>query len=225
MQLSSIILARTLAYVEGFDLDPKGKISIPDLVKAIGDRYKFRTLPKWEVRDKDGLIFEDGKIGNRVIKKLTLYDVLITLETRSNTSDSKELVIDLLEWGAAKFGLNYSPALIKKFAYVSDLTFYSHIPVLDNACAPLSSLAAKTSEALSRIWNEPLEYRPITLSAGHDPLVRKYGIAPFTITRRLETPFPENKYFSEAPLPTDLHIEFLEQFERDVEEQGRDRTP
>jgi hypothetical protein len=44
-------------------------------------------------------------------------------------------------------------------------------------------------------------------------LERKYGIASFSITRRAEARFSENKYFSEAPLPTDLHLKLLEQFE------------
>jgi hypothetical protein len=41
-------------------------------------------------------------------------------------------------------------------------------------------------------------------------------IAAFTIQRRGQTPFEENKYFSEAPLPTDIHINLLEQFEADT---------
>ena len=216
MQLSAVTLARTLAYVERFDLDPTGKVLVPDLVKAIADRYKFQRLPKHEEREKEGLVFEEGKIGNKVITKMTIYDVLIVMETRSNTSDSKQLIEDLLQWGMAKFGLNFTPNSIKKFAYVSDLTFHSDIPILEWACDPLARIAAKTSTALTDIWGEPISYVPTVLTAGHDPLTRKYGIAPFTITRRMEARFSENKYFSEAPLPTDIHLEILEQFEEEV---------
>jgi hypothetical protein len=48
-------------------------------------------------------------------------------------------------------------------------------------------------------------------------MARKYGIAPFSITRRAESRFSENKYFSEAPLPTDIHISLLEEFEAEVQ--------
>jgi hypothetical protein len=46
---------------------------------------------------------------------------------------------------------------------------------------------------------------------------RKYGIASFLITHRAEARFSENKYFSEAPLPTDMHIAFLEEYEAGIQ--------
>jgi hypothetical protein len=213
LRLSAIILARTLAFIELADLNPKGRAFIPDLIKGIADRYKFQRLPKTEEREKEGLIFEDGKFGNKTIKKLTLYDALVVLETTSNTSESKQLIEELLLWGAAKFDLVYNPGSIKRFGYVSDLTFYSDVPVLGAACQPLIDLAAKTTAAVSNIWQEPVQYYPANLAVGNDPMTRKYNIAPFTLTYRAEARFSENKYFSEAPLPTDLHIAFLEEFE------------
>ena len=177
MKLSAVLLARTLAFIELVDLNPRGKVFIPDLIKGIADRYKFQRLPKPEERDKEGLIFEEGKFGNKAIRKLTFYDALIVLETASNTSDSKQLIEELLLWGAAKFDLVYNPGSVKRFGYVSDLTFYSDVPVLDAACQPLIDLAAKTSAALSDIWQEPVQCYPANLAVGPDPLTRKYGIA------------------------------------------------
>ena len=106
--------------------------------------------------------------------------------------------------------------MIKHYGYISDLTFYSDVPLLGAACQPLIDLATKTGSALSDIHKEPFDYYPANLAVGHDPLARKNGIAPFTITRRAETRWTENKYFSEAPLPTDMHIAFLEEFEAGI---------
>lgn len=216
MKLSAVLLAKLLAYIEIADLNAKGNVFVPELIKALGERYKFHTLPKIEERGEKGLVFEEGRIGNKVISKFTIFDALLVLETRSNTSDSKQILEEMLLWGAAKFGFAYAPASIKRFAYISDVTFYSEVPLLDVACRPLLDLAAKTSAALTEIWQEPVQYYPANLAIAHDPMARSHGIAPFTITHRAESRFSENKYFSEAPLPTDMHIAFLEEFETGI---------
>jgi hypothetical protein len=102
--------------------------------------------------------------------------------------------------------------MIKKYGYVSDLTFHSEAPIL--SVSPLMDLIAqRMSASLTEIWQEPVHYEPLDLKVGHDPLTRKWGIAPFQITRRAESPFSANKYFSEAPLPTEQHISLLEEYE------------
>src|SRR5208283_2031559 len=108
-----------------------------------------------------------------------------------------------------KFGLNYKPGMIVRFGYVSSLTFYSDAPIFGFNPA-LARLAAETSKVVSEIWQEPVQYQPLSVGVGHDPLVRKYGIASFTIQYRAEHKFSDNKYFSEAPLPTDVHLKLLE---------------
>jgi len=205
-----------LAYIELADLNPKGKVFLPDLIKGIADRYKFQRLPKFEEREKEGLIFEEGKIGNKVIKKLTLFDALIVLETASNTSDSTQLIEELLLWGAAKFDLNYQPQSIKSFGYVNAVTFYSDTPILE-ANPALRKIADVTGEAVSEMRKEQLRYQTINITIGHDPMARKNPIASFIITRRAEAKFSENKYYSEAPLPTDMHIALLEEYEADMQ--------
>lgn len=215
MRLASIVLARTLAYIEIYDLDPRGKVFSPDLIRGLAERYKFQKFPA-KAEDFDiskGIVFEEGKIAGKVIQKFSIFDTLLVLETRSNTKDSKEIIEEILTWGAAKFGVNYSEGAIKRNAYVSGISFYSDVPVLA-ASALLNTLATKTSAAVSEIWQEPIHYETVGVAIGHDTESRKFPIAQFTITRRSATKFSENKYYSEAPLPTDLHLALLEEYER-----------
>jgi hypothetical protein len=217
VQLAAIILARTLGYIETFDLSPRGKVFFPDMVHGIVERYNFQKFPT-KVEDFDeskGVVFEEGRIGNKVIQKFTIYTSLLVVETRSSTSDSKEILEEMLLWGAAKFGISYSPGAVKRYAYVSGVSFYSEVPIL-TVSSVLDNLAAKTSKALSDIWQEPIQYETTGLAIGHDPMARKYAIAQFTLTRRQEARFVENKYYSEAPLPTEMHLAFLEEFESGV---------
>lgn len=217
MKLAAVILARTLAYVEIFDLSPRGKVFLPDVVAGIAERYKFLKFPtKPEDFDESkGIVFEEGKIGNKVIQKFTIFSTLLVLETRSSTDDSQQIIEDMLLWGAAKFGIDYTPKGIKRHAYVSGISFYSDIPIL-TVSSVLHTLSEKTSAALSEIWQEPVHYETVGIAVGHDSMARKYGIAQFTLTRRAEAKFSENKYYSEAPLPTDMHMALLEEFEAGV---------
>ena len=61
-----------------------------------------------------------------------------------------------------------------------------------------------------------MRYDLAVLSIDYDQLTRKHPLGRFSIQRRDNTPFSENKYFSDAPLPTDVHIQLLEQFEKDL---------
>lgn len=215
MQHSAVILARVLGYIETFDLG-QGKLFFPEIVPQIVERYRFQKFPQaFEQFDEaKGVEFFEGW-GNLVIQKFTIWNTILVVETRTNTTDSKGILEDMLLWGAQRFGLNYKTGMLKRFAYVSDLSFYSDVPILSTNPA-LDALCQKTSTALSDIWQEPVKYEPMTFSVGHDPLSRKYGIAPFSISRRAESRFSENKYFSEAPLPTDMHWQLLEEFEKAI---------
>jgi hypothetical protein len=219
LKISAIALARTLAYIETFDLDPKGRVYFPDLVSGVAERYRFAKFPTKpeDFNEANGIVFEDGKSGNKVIQKFTIFPSLLVVETRSNTTDSKLILEEMLVWGAAKFGLNYAPGTIRHYAYVSGVSFYGDATFLSVSRA-LQALSEKISTAVTDIWQEPIQYESVGIALGHDALSRKYALAQFTLTRRAETPFTENKYYSEAPLPTDLHIKFLEEFEREAQQ-------
>jgi hypothetical protein len=216
VQLSAVILARVLAFVETFDLG-QGKVFFPEITPQIVDRYKFQKFPQTleQFDESKGVEFLEGKIGNNVIQKLGIWDSVLTVETRTNTTDSKRILEEMLQWGSERFGLNYKPGTIKRFAYISDLTFYSDVPIL-SLNPSVANFADKLSKSISDIWQEPIKYEPMNFQIGHDPLARKNGIAPFSIIRRAQTRFSENKYFSEAPLPTDAHVALLEEFEAEV---------
>ena len=214
MQQAAVILARCLAFVETYDLSPVGRVFFPDVVRELAARYEFQKFPKdfSEYDENKGIEFLEGKRGNDVIWRLTIYNTGILLDTRANTKLSQEIIEEALIWGKEKFGLTYKPGMISRFAYVSQLTFYSDV-TLDALNPALKKLAERVTSAVSEIHREQIDYQTTALMIQHDLLKRKNALAAFTITPRIETPLSEHKYFSEAPLPTDLHWEFLEEFE------------
>ena len=216
MKLSAVILARVLAFADTNDLDFKGSVFYPHFIAKLVERYQFQKFPTSfaEVDEGKGIVFEEGLAGDIVIQKFTIFGHLLAIETRSNTRHSQAALQDIASWGTATFGLKPLHEVVRQWAFVSDLTFTSDVDILGTA--PLSNLADKVNTAISDIWKSPVQYYPLIAGIGHDPLARKNGIASFTISRRIEVPFSEHKYYSEAPLPTDLHIQFLEEYESDV---------
>ena len=214
MKLSAVLLARVVGFVETFDLTPTTSLFYPDLVKEIVAHYNFQKFPQ-EFKDFDeqkGVEFLQGKSGNTILDKVVIYNNGILVDTRSNTKISEQVIEEALLWAKSKFGLSYHSGMIKRFAYVSQLTFYSDV-ALDALNPALKKLSDRITSAVSDIHKEPIDYQTTALIIAHDPLKRKTPIAAFTILPRIETPLSEHKYFSEAPLPTDLHWELLQEFE------------
>jgi hypothetical protein len=197
------------------DLNPRGKVFFPQVLEALVERCHFQKFPKEysELDERKGVDFLEGKWGDITINKLTLYQDGILVDTCSSTADSERILHEALLWAASQFGVTYRPEMIKRNAYLSDLTFYSETPFLTILNPALSALADRVGRALGEIRNDDFTYEPSGFTAHYDQSLKQIPIAPFTVQRRLQTPFCENKYFSEAPLPTDLHWKLLEEFE------------
>lgn len=220
MKLAAIHLARAMAFIEPIDLNPKGKVFYPDLVEALVARYGFQKFPQKpeEFDETKGVTFGGGKFGNSVVEQLVIYLYGILLDTRSSTSESRRLLEEAIRWAGKELGLVDRP--IQRWQYASQVTFYSDAP-LTSVHPAFRRLADGVAEAVSQLIGADVKYELSMISVDHDPLSRKHPIGRFSIQRRENTPFSKNKYFSDAPLPTDLHLKLLEQFEADVSSQLR----
>ena len=217
MELASIVLARAMAWVEPIDFNPRGALFYPDLTRALVSRYKFQKFPE-KLEDFDeskGVIFGAGRLGDIVIEQLVLYAYGIMLDTRISTQESKRLLVEAFEWGRNELGFAYRPDMVKRWQYASQVTFRSTAP-MTGASSAVGKLAAGVAKGVADVMGENLKYDLSILSVDYDQLTRKHPLGRFSIQRRDNTPFSENKYFSDAPLPTDIHIRLLEQFEKDL---------
>jgi hypothetical protein len=87
---------------------------------------------------------------------------------------------------------------------------------MSGASSAVERLAASVAKGVADTMGEDLRYDVAILSIDYDQLTRKHPLGRFSIQRRDNTPFSEKKYFSDAPLPTDVHLRLLEQFEKDL---------
>ncbi len=217
MELESVLLARASAWVEPVDLNPRGAVFYPDLTKALVTRYNFQKFPQ-KLEDFDeskGVTFGVGRLENTVIEQLVIYTYGIVLDTRVSTQESRRLLEEAFEWGHKEFGFVYRQDMIRRWQYASQVTFRSAAP-MTGANSAVGKLAAAVAKSVADVTGENLKYDLAILGIDYDQLTRKHPLGRFSIQRRDNTPFSENKYFSDAPLPTDIHIRLLEQFEKDL---------
>jgi hypothetical protein len=218
MQLSAVVLARALAFVESYDLNPRARAFYPDLVKGIVEKFGFLKFPiKPEDFDEEkGVEFIGGRWGDVTVEKFTIYRNGLLLDTRITTAESQRVLLEGLGWAAATFGLVYDQKMIRRWGYLSNLTFHSDCPFLLKGSQPVHKLNQRIYAAVSELSGDKTAWEPTVLTLHSESIPRRPVTAAFTIQRRADTPFSENKYYSEAPLPTDKHVTILEAFEADV---------
>jgi len=217
MQLSAIGLSRVIALFELAEMNPKGRIFLPSLISPLVNRFNFQKKPgSFEEFDLvKGVTFELGHFGDTTITKLSFFNDGISLDTRSSTQESQQVVFSILEWLSSEYGMNYNPALIKRWVYVTNLTFYSDAdltllnPVMAYACQRLSELAAAAGSG-------NLEYRLARVAMDCDKNKHKLQKAAFILERSLLARFEDNKYFAEAPLKSDDLLKLLEEIEAGI---------
>jgi hypothetical protein len=217
MELASILVARAMAWVEPIDLNPRGTVFYPELTRALVARYGFQKFPQ-KLEDFDeskGVTFGVGRLGDTVIEQLVIYTYGIVLDTRISTLESRRLLEEAFEWGRRELGLVYKADMVKRWQYASQVTFRSTAQ-MTGANSAVERLAASVAKGVADTLGENLKYDLAILSLDYDQLTRKHPLGRFSIQRRDNTPFSENKYFSDAPLPTDVHLRLIEQFERDL---------
>jgi len=167
--------------------------------------------------ETQGVEFLIGRWGDVTVETFKIYRNALQLDTRVSTAESQRIIEEGLAWASSAFGLKYGPTMIKRWGYVSNLTFYSEVPILKASIAT-SNLAQGLHTAIGKVNGDTASWESTVFTLHSDPVPKKALYAPFTIQRRADVPFSENKYFSEAPLQTDAHIALLEQFEADVKD-------
>jgi hypothetical protein len=106
--------------------------------------------------------------------------------------------------------------MIKRKAFVSQIIFYSDVPLL-SVNPILDVIGKRISKEVSNNLKLPYEFQPGGVSLGIDPEEQRIPVPAFSIERREGVAFSENKYFSAAPVSTDTHLALIEEFERAVQ--------
>lgn len=216
MKVKSVPLARAFAYLSLEELTFGSGVSTQSLIEALKQKCRFLLSPNSpeQLDLTKGITFELGEFDGMVIKRLTVFPLVMHLDGADSTENARAALFALLRWGRDEFGLNFEEESVIRWAFVSDIVFETDFPILTPLNAVLNSMSKKISHIIHGNLKEDLKYRPAKFWLAHDPNLRSASLAPFTIEQRALTLPDENVYFSEAPVPTADHIELLNEFER-----------
>lgn len=213
MELLSVRTARLLSFFPTDEINPRGRSLIHEVVPAFIERYKFVKYPQKleEFDESKGVRFESG-VWNNLETTIVLYNNGIQVDTRSSTDDSERILEDALKWAADTFELIYKPDMVTRKAYLSELDLHCETP-LDAMNPKLEPFVNKLSKTVGEWTGHTFDFKTVALWLNFDAAFNKGPSGPFRVERLVDIPFSENKYYSSAPLPTKLHLEFLEEFE------------
>lgn len=217
MQVKAILVARLLGFVELATLNPEGRIFFPNIISGIVERFNFQKYPTTpeQFDEVKGIEFHDGQWDGINVQKLVMYNNGFLVETQSSTDDSERIMLASLEWAKTELGITFDPKMIYRRRYLSDLVFSTDAPIIDGF-SPISNLVTNLSDMTEAVLDERLHYAGLRLDVDFERFQRQAPIAPFTIQRRNDYAFSDNTYYSEAPLPTELHVQLLEEYEKDI---------
>jgi hypothetical protein len=217
MQVSAILLARAVALIDTFDLNPRGRVPVSAIAEALVRRFEFATFPKSaaEFDESKGVKFASGFVDGTVIDELTVWNNGLVLDTRASTATTKHILESSLFSLSQELGLAYEPRMIKGWGYLSRLTFYSNAN-FDLIHPAVKKLCDRLTTSVSQIHGREFKFAFGAMSLNWDNSKVTSPVANFMIQRRVNEPFSENKFFCEAPVPTELLEPLLIELEADL---------
>lgn len=214
MKLLSVKQARSIWLVNLVDLT-RGR-SVTPMIPSIIDRYKFLKFPtKPEELDlSQGVKFLAGtfqKNQNNLAIDLTVFNDGFVADTRSSTEDSDDFLNEHLTWIATELNLSPYQEVLRSKVYFSELSVQTDKHL--NALNPkLENFAKRITSLIVGHNHHPISFETTGITFWTDPIVVNPP-GPFRFERAENTPFGDHRYYSAAPLQTNVHFEMLMELE------------
>ncbi len=216
MKLKAIGRARSIWVVYLVDLNPRGRNLLP-LISSVIEKYKFLQYPSKpeELDVSKGVKFVNGSFQkdsqNDIIIDLTIFGEFMVADTRSSTKDSDAFLDDFLTWLSSEFGFVSYQEVLRSRVYLSELWVQTN-KSLSGLNPKLEAFSKRITSLIEGHSHHPVAFETAGIYFWTDPNIAN-SPGPFRLERASDVPFTENRYYSAAPLQTDIHIEMLSELE------------
>ena len=208
MKLLSVQLARAIWLADANEFNPRGLNMFAQLVPIWVERYGFKVYPKMGDDPSDGMKFSQGEFKSEALEPLvvsaTVYNDGIIADTFASTKDSEDFLDEMLK-SLPEFGLVYEPEMIRQKHYLSQVFIRTSARVVA-VSEKLNMLASKVSETSGQpFYLGAFEFWPDQTQS------RKP--ANFSFQKKTGSSPADDRYWSQAPLSTNKHLEMLQELE------------
>ena len=219
MKLLSVKQARAIWLIQLVDLNPRG-LNLLALIPPIATKYKFQLFPvkpdelgfgkeTKEIKFSGGSFQKDPQ--HDIGVDLTLYNDGLVVDTRSSTDDSDAFLNEFLNWISTDFDLVPYQEIIRSKLYLSELWVQTD-KSLNTLNPKLENFTKRLTSLIVGHGHHPIAFEISGITFWTDPSVINPP-GPFRFERTIDIPFSENRYYSAAPLQTNVHLEMLTELE------------
>jgi hypothetical protein len=209
MKVLSVGVARAFWVFDTAEINPGGKDIFTHLFPALLEEYKFKSYPKPGENFSQGLKFTNGEYvkedGTVLVVNAAIFSDGVAAETFSSTKDAEEFLDTVLS-DIPDLGFTWDPEMVRRKIYVSQLNVKC-----TGSLNSLNPALAEFGEQVSAATNgTAFGVAAIEFWPDQTQLIKPVN---FSFQRKIGEPLDSNRYWSQAPLSTDKHIELLERLE------------
>jgi hypothetical protein len=216
MNLVAHEFGQVLQLIRLEEMRPASGVYIPDLVQAIGVRYRFQTgpdlskpLPTDGLKFEHGLLSVDGRPIN--IRSFGLYNDGLVIACW-NTDDADIITDEFIGWSIEAFHLRAPQTHIQR-RYASNVIVDFDVP-MDDFLIGFNQIAVAYASAVQAAQGEAVEAHLHRIVIGPDPQPGANATQnTLLLEQRLGTAASEKRYFSGAPLTSAAHVALLAEIE------------
>ena len=216
MRLISVSLARTVWFFDLAQFNPKG-INLWPVCESLVKKYQFSAYPKnlLDTNAEKAPAFVAGSYinsaGTNIVVSLSVYNNGLAAEASSSTDDSDAFLQEVVTTTVKDFDLVTPPSGGK--IHVSQLDV--ELPDFSVAAInpELQRLAAMLSDRVATVDGGRRNFEFGTLHFWTEDTNPATSPAIFRFERKIGLPFSSNRFFSQAALRTQEHLEFLQHME------------